>query len=179
MADKNIPYFGVGAREILAALFIYAGFWYRTTKLTLETYRPGLIIIVCVVFVGIGTEYWQCGMLNISFNKVLPYIVSAGAGILMVFAVSKMICRTGKLRKLLVFIGDNTLTILTWHFLSFKLVSLSIMWIYGLPITQLAEFPVIEKYAYSGWWGGYFVIGLFAPLTFVNLCILLKNKINW
>lgn len=98
MADKNIPYFGVGARDILAALFIYAGFWYRTTKLTLETYRPGLIIIVCVVFVGIGTEYWQCGMLNISFNKVLPYIVSAGAGILMVFAVSKMICRTGKLK---------------------------------------------------------------------------------
>ena len=53
------------------------------------------------------------------------------------------------------------------------------MWIYGLPITQLAEFPVIEKYAYSGWWGGFLVIGLFAPLTFANLCILVKNKINW
>jgi len=60
-----------------------------------------------------------------------------------------------------------------------QLVSLSIIWIYGLSITQLAEFLVIEKYAYSGWWGGYFVIGLFAQLTFVNLCILLKNKINW
>ena len=49
--------------------------------------------------------------------------------------------------KALDFIGKNTLTILTWHFLAFKLVSLSIIGIYDLPIERLAEFPVIKEYS--------------------------------
>ena len=56
------------------------------------------------------------------------------------------------------------MTILTWHLLSFKAVSLLIILIYGLPIEQLGEFPVIVEYATKGWWILYFVVGVGLPL---------------
>lgn len=48
------------------------------------------------------------------------------------------------------FIGKNTLTILTLHFLIIKLVSLVIIGIYDLPIKRLAEFPVITEHSKLG-----------------------------
>lgn len=46
------------------------------------------------------------------------------------------------------------------HLLSFKLVSLLLIWIYGLDIRRLAEFPVIDDLAYQGWWVLYLVVGV-------------------
>lgn len=133
-------------------------------KLALETYHFWLIIPICAVFVAIGTEFWYCSMVMFSSNLVLPYIFSACAGILMVFATSRLIVRSKTLRNLMVYIGDNTLTILTWHFISFKLVSLLLICSISLPFERLAEFPVIESLAYQGWWIAYLLIGVAIPL---------------
>ena len=104
-------------------------------------------------------------MLTLTLQKVLPYTISALAGTLMVFSISKLVIRAEKVKGLMVFIGNHTLEILTWHFLAFKLVSLLIIQIYRLPIAQLAEFPVIENYAYSGLWVLYLMFGLGVPLS--------------
>lgn len=64
------------------------------------------------------------------------------------------------------FIGQNTLTILTWHFLSFKVVSLIIIKIYDLPIERLSEFPVISEYATKGWWVAYFIMAMLVSNVF-------------
>ena len=61
-------------------------------------------------------------------------------------------------------IGNKTLEILTWHFLSFKLVSLVIIACYRLPIEHLAEFPVMHPYNVQGWWVLYLVTGIAVPL---------------
>ena len=82
----------------------------------------------------------------------------------MIFSISKQMIYFNEIKKILVYIGDNTLTILTWHFLSFKLVSLFLILIYQLPISRLAEFPVIEMYAYQGWWLIYFIVGVGMPI---------------
>ena len=58
------------------------------------------------------------------------------------------------------FIGKNTLTILTWHLLAFKVVSLMIIYIYELPMKRLAEFPVILEYSHKGWWIVYFIVAI-------------------
>lgn len=62
------------------------------------------------------------------------------------------------------------MTILTWHFLCFKLVSLLIIFLYKLPIERLAEFPAITEYSQKGWFIAYFFMGVFIPL------IMAKNK---
>lgn len=61
-------------------------------------------------------------------------------------------------------IGNNTLPILTWHMLCFKIVSILIINFYGLPMARLAEFPVIEEYSKQGWFLLYFLVGVLVPL---------------
>lgn len=74
------------------------------------------------------------------------------------------------------YVGLNTLSILTWHFLSFKLVSLFIIILYDLPIERLAEFPVVDEYAKQGWFVLYFMVGVFTPLSIIYFQNLIKQK---
>ena len=80
--------------------------------------------------------------------------------------------------KCIVFIGDHTMEVLTWHFLSLKLVSLLLISIYELPIKQLSEFPVIETYAHNGWWIAYLIVGVAIPVIWTNYYHLLKDRLT-
>ena len=95
----------------------------------------------------------------------------------MVLGISRLLASHNNwVSRFLVFVGDNTLDILTWHFLCFKLVSLLLIWIYALPIERLAEFPVIEEFAYQGWWVMYLVVGV--ATTLVINWIIKEREIN-
>ena len=149
-----------------------SGYWYKENDYSLEKRKSWLVILICALIVALGTMCWQCGMLNLTWQKVIPYYLSALAGTLMVYSISTVVLKIEKLKKVMVFVGNHTLEILTWHFLSFKLVSLLIIWLYSLPTSRLAEFPVIEEYSYDGWWIAYMVIGMFVPL----LSILFRGR---
>lgn len=102
-------------------------------------------------------------MLSFTTDKMLPYAVCAICGTVMTLNISQYIAsKENWIKNLLVYVGNNTLTILTWHFLCFKIVSLIIIQLYGLPIEQLACFPIIPEYA--SWWMAYFVVGAGVPL---------------
>ena len=171
---KGIPILGIGAREFMAGLFIWCGYMYNKNGFSFE--KRWWMIVCFVLLVAVGTEFWHCSMLNLKFQLILPYIITAIAGTLMVFGVGAHISvKDNWLKRFLVFVGDNTLIILIWHFLCFKLVSLLLIWLYELPIERLAEFPVMEEYAYNGWWMLYFVIGVGVPLG-VKLFLFGINK---
>lgn len=162
---KDIPFVGIGAKDIMAGLFIWSGYMYNKHNFSIE--KQWWLIGVFALIVAVGTELWQCSMLHFkdNFKLMLPYIATALIGTLMVLCVSKLLSKQDNwLKHFLTFVGDNTLDILTWHFLSFKLVSLLLMFLFGLSIERLAEFPVIEEYAYQGWWVIYLVIGVVVPL---------------
>ena len=175
---KSIPYLCIGARETLAATFMITGYWYKESKLKYENHSPWIVISISAAVIAIGTEYWQCSMLTLTWEKLIPYTISALAGVLMVFTFSKICLSNNFLRRGLVVVGEHTLEILTWHFLSFKLVSMIIIGLYDLPITQLAEFPVIESFAYQGWWSLYSFVGIIIPLYSYKLILFTKNKIH-
>jgi hypothetical protein len=60
-----------------------------------------------------------------------------------------------------------------------KVVSLAIIYIYGLPIKRLSEFPVIEQYATQGWWIVYLFIGVGIPVGGTYFYHMLREKINY
>lgn len=72
------------------------------------------------------------------------------------------------------FIGSNTLTILTFHFLCFKLVSLYIIKRDGLPIEQLSDFPAIAGVR-SYDWIIYTIVGVALPLIVKQLLKTIKS----
>ena len=96
-------------------------------------------------------------------DNILLYIAGAMSGILATKNISNHLQNMPKTAKFLTYIGNNTFTILTWHFLCFKLVSLLIIKVYVLPIKLLASFPVITEYAQKGWWIVYSVVSICIP----------------
>lgn len=171
----QLPFLLVGPREILGAFFMIAGFVYKENGYNVE--KKWFIIPISAFIVILGTNYWQCCMLNLTWQKVIPYSMSAIAGILMVFAVSNCILRHIRIKNFLVYTGDHTLEILVWHFLSFKLVNLLIIGIYTLQYKRLAEFPVIDQYSMFGWWFIYLVVGVGVPLWGCEIIERIKSDV--
>lgn len=170
-----VPYFNIGMREMLATSFFLFGYYYKQTNWKVE--NSSILIPVCAIIVLIGAIVFPTNMLNLTRINVLPYTLFALSGTLMVFSFSKLISSSNSnVVKSLDYIGNNTLIILTWHFLCFKLISLLIIKVKGLPIEQLAEFPVIEHFARSGWWILYTIIGVALPICLSKFDIFIRNN---
>ena len=160
---KDIPIIGIGAKDFMAGIFIWCGYMYRKHNYSFE--NNWWLIICSALVIAVGVEFWQTSMTHLKFYCIVPYILTAFLGTLMVFGLSRRLAVCENLiKRFLIFVGDNTLDILTWHFLSFKLTSLLLIWLYDLNFKRMAEFPVIEEYAYQGWWVLYLGVGLIIPL---------------
>lgn len=163
----KIPYY-VEAKDVLASAFMVWGFAYKRIGFHFEE-RVWVAVIMGVFIVSLGVNFWPCSMNTLTWQKVVPYFISALFGTFMVFAICKWLCKNVTMTKILTYVGDRTLDILIWHFLSFKFISFIIIIIYELSIARLAEFPVIVDYAHNGWWPLYMIFGVFFSLIMENL----------
>lgn len=50
------------------------------------------------------------------------------------------------------------------HILSFKIVSLGLVFSFDLPYSDLGDFPTIHYMTEKGWWIAYLVAGVMLPL---------------
>ncbi len=161
----RLPYFHVGTREFFAASLLYAGYLYKHYQW--EWHRNRIINCVALALMLLGAHFWFTTMHVYEYWKVLPYAISAVLLVLTLLHFSEWILKYKKnyVVRFLIFTGDHTMEVLTWHFLSMKLVSLLLIVLYGLPIKQLSEFPVIESYAHQGWWVIYLGVGVGIPVV--------------
>lgn len=160
---KSVPYFVIGAKEFFSAEFFVIGYYYKTFGYKLH--EKWYVLPIGIMLVTMGVQFYQATLLKFEWWQVIPYLITSITGLLAVFYLSKIIASHDVFYKeLLIYIGNNTLTILTWHMLSFKIVSLLIINVYGLSMARLAEFPVIEEYSKQGWFLLYFLIGVLVPL---------------
>lgn len=164
----HIPYLSIGGREFFAALFFISGYCYQKERFSIH--QNYWIFLIGIIAVTLGKTFWQATLLNFEYWQVLPYYISAIMGLLAIFYLSKIIdSKDSQFSKFMIYIGDNTLAILTWHFLSFKIVSLLIIFCYNLPVKRLADFPVIEEYTQMGWFIPYLIVGTIVPLLFIKV----------
>lgn len=173
----SIPFWRIGSLTLLATTFFLLGYMY---KQKMDNWHQCHLALLFAVVVAIGSIYWPTTMLSYDAQEVPLYVVTAFYGTLMILTLSQWLTqRENKLKRLLIYIGDNTITILTWHFLCFKLVSLAIIGIYDLLIVQLACFPVIPEY--RDWWPVYLLAGAGMPLVMLRLSQVLfkRNIINF
>lgn len=75
--------------------------------------------------------------------------------------------------KLFNYIGENTMIILAFHFLSFKIISYIQLRIYNLPSYMLARFPIL--YSENGWWILYSLVGIVIPIIIKRSLNLISN----
>ena len=155
-----------GAKEFFAVSCMMVGYMYKSYSIDKFVSKHSVyVLLISALLLVLGSLYWQSEMLDMKWTHTVPYFISAIAGSIIVMKLSKFLAeKTHYLSALIINIGNKTLEILTWHFLSFKIVSLGIIDYYGLPIEHLADFPVISPYNVQGWWVCYFVVGVAAPV---------------
>lgn len=122
----------IGTRAVIGALFL---------------------LVVCSFGRGI------C-LLNFTFLDIIPYFIISIVGSLFLTTIGDKITRING-SKTIQYIGKNTMAILTWHFLSFKLITLFRIIVEDRSIDDLASFPVILG---GYWWIAYTAIGIVIPL---------------
>lgn len=93
-----------------------------------------VLLIASVAVALLDVTFWKGSMTDISFKRFLPITMSAIILTLTTYGLCNKISETTKshfsvvfIKKALDFIGRNTLTILTWHFLCFKIVSFALV----------------------------------------------------
>lgn len=155
---RTISIFYVSAIDVLASCFVISG--YLIKFLNIPRFKP-VYMVLSLGLLFLGCLLWPMKMTDFNGDSysIIPYIFTALLGTWALYSLqwSKI---QSPLSKILLFIGDNTLTILTWHFLSFKLISLLIVSIYNIPDQRLAEFPVIVEFSQQGWWVAYFLVSM-------------------
>lgn len=159
--DVEVPAVHIASRTFFAGFFIVMGRAYKRLGVDADKWA---VTLLAFVVVALGSVWCGTSMLGFSAIQVIPYSVCAILGTIMVLNLShRLSLHQNVVKRMLMFIGDHTLEVLTWHFLTFKLVSLLIIWVHDLPIVQLACFPTINEYS-AFYWPLYSIVGIALPM---------------
>jgi len=158
--------------SLVAILIYYFGNLYNKYEkfIPLNKY----LLYVSVVNLLINSLYGYIYMDKNSYSSPAFFIINSILGIYINIYFAKLIAHRYN-NKLLQYIGKNTVIILAFHFLAFKLVSLIQILIYKYPSSMLAKFPVIS--GSGGWWIIYSIIGVFLPILVKYILDKVKQKI--
>lgn len=147
-------------------IYFYIGILYRKYDWNKQLIRHRWSLIISGILVNLLVSYnklynpmgWENGWLF----TVLDYINALICiGAIMAIAQINRIEKSKVLR----LVGRNTLDIMALHFMLFKPVSLVIIWTYSMPITRLAEYPVLHGVG-GAWWFLYTFVALITSTAF-------------
>ena len=128
-------------------------------------------------FSGLLVSYYVMAHEKISaFTVHMPwfYVTNGVLGGILIFSISKIFMR-GNHTEWVAYVGRNSLHIMLWHFLAFKIVSFVYIKLCGLPPYYLASFPVLNV---DYLWIAYTLVGIVVPLGAAVLSHALIRKLS-
>ncbi len=154
-----------GWREMWGVVFFGIGVLYRSFEQRIG-HRYWLSAL-CLAFLCFAAVMHFHGMNNFGELPDLWTLPLTGtAGFLLTCHIAALIdARTALLRRLLIFVGNNTLYVFVFHIISFKFVSLLKIWWYDLPWEQIGCHMVIHDMRPDAFWIIYTIGGTAIPLS--------------
>ena len=180
----NIPLWPQGGgRDLLSVSFIGIGYIWGQTKLKLKlnnrlvVFFSLIVLIVCIIIypgkMQVGSTVYDC----------ISLLFSGTCGFVVVYNFSEWFNRyNNNIKKLLIYIGNNSFYILTFHFLMFKPISYLKTVYYGLDWHMIGYHPVVDEF--NNWWWiiAYCVSGVGLSLllgySFQKMNYLIQSKMN-
>lgn len=119
-----------------------------------------IIILLC------GFLFWPSSMVSLNVVFCIPFCISAIAGTLLIYLLCASIKFTPPrtLQDYLLFLGNNTYSVLMMHILSFRLLSTILVYTLGLSHDMISEHPAIHFLSNEGYWILYLLFGINIPL---------------
>lgn len=166
-----------GMRETWGVMFFGIGVLFRRYEPQIrQHWALGVMYLLLLCAAG---HFHLHGMNNTGHVQDLWSLPLTGTiGFLLVHYVSTLIDRRdGRLRRALVYIGDNTLYIFILHIICYKPVSLLKIWWYGLDPAQIGCHMVIHDYHEDWFWILYTIAGVGLPLAALKAWQYLKTSV--
>lgn len=170
----QIPYLNLNWITFLSTFYYCVG--YDLKRLGFSVRSNSVILLMALVVAAVSLMLPEFEMGKQGSWYMFLYIGTSVLGFFFVMHVAATISRTEtKMKSFLVACGNHTLSILTWHFICFKFVSLSVVILNHEPLNRIAEFPQIRAYSQEGWWVAYTVVGVIIPLIISHYYTNAKN----
>lgn len=164
--DLSVPLIpNGGLRETWGLFFFAGGVLFRRYESLFVRRWP--LLIAAFILILLAGKLHTCGMNNKGkMIDLLTLPLTGSIGFLMTYWLSGYIdAFGGMLRRVLCYIGDNTLYILLWHIPAYKTVSLLKIHYYGLDPGQIGCHMVIHYNNTDFFWVLYSLAGVGLPLA--------------
>ena len=102
------------------------------------------------------------------FPPLPVFYFASVVGCLFTYILAVYIHKLPTLSRIMIYVGNASLTIMALHFLAFKVVSLLQILIYGYSIDYLSAFPAISD-RINIWWIPYVCCGVALPLLYTSV----------
>lgn len=156
--NNDYSIFQINDITFLGMFFFVIGNKLRNVDITQKNiYIISLLIVLCL-----GNTFHE--MINLKSDYIIMYAIVAICGIIFIYNISKIIDRKYRyVNVVFAYIGDKSLSIMTMHFIAFKIISYIIILTEDLSINILSSHPVIENVQWY-WTVLYILIGVTVPL---------------
>lgn len=163
---------------ILFTCGFYIREWWKRND-GMITIKHGMVMVIMSFFAlsilfGLGTNT------NLtSFDNPCYFLISSLAGWIILYYIALMIVRVRRTNIMLClcYIGKNTMPIVLFHFMAFKVITIMEIMVYQLPWFRLASFPIYRSCA--GWWILYAFVGIVIPLGIDMVGKIFAQRVRW
>lgn len=142
-----------------AFFFVHCGFMYKNAIVQRTIKKLYRLFGVSLVAVFVIAKYNTVSFATNTYGSKALFLAASFCGIVATLFGSELI-ENCKIFNWLIILGQNTIGVVIWQFVSFKLVSLIQIAYYGLSIDRLNDYPVIYEYAITPWIIANTVVGI-------------------
>ena len=164
LSIKKITIFLNLERVFVSIFFIYLGYIYKIIEKNIK-YKVDIFLIFIAILLIETLKNNKVDMISNEFSNPILFLLDSIIGIYCVFYIAKTINKKYKYKKVIIYIGKNTIIILALHLLAFKIVNFVQVIIYKEPYKLISAYPILHFN--RGWWILYTIIGVLIPL-FIN-----------
>ena len=154
------------SRTLILGLFY--GFGHMIRKMPEEWKgfdKPLIALLSLLIFIAIG-RYNSANMGANEYKYYFSFVFGALCASYGVISGARVIDQVAELhisKKVLCFLGQNSIDIVIWQFVAFRLVILVQLYLDGLPLNSILDYYPVYSVK-NGWWILYTLIGLGVPV---------------
>lgn len=172
-----LSYYFIGDfRLIPIAVFFYqSGYLMRKLINDKWFFNKIVQIFLIALFLYLNLKFRNSLSIKCHGSYLFIFMLTSFSGTAILLNLSKII-EGSIVANFFCYLGKRTMLILTFHLISFKIISLMVVKLYNLPYSSIGYYPVIP--GVDNFWILYSIIGVMIPVTFSfiwSFCITRKN----
>lgn len=152
-------------REMVLLPIFYMGYLAAKQQVDLSANRKHMIVtaLLCLPILAIMAVFAKVDVGQCEFYNPALFLVGSFWGVYLIMIISGKLVHT-QMGIWLDWLGGATMSVLTFHFLSFKILTLILILLGVYSSNVLSMWPVPSGHAYNNLWAIYAIIGVIVPV---------------